>query len=149
MSTSLTKRLALGAAVVLIATLAACKGEAPAPGGPAKGPGGVPQFPPYQMRAEQPVGNRLVGGRDPQAVFEHQCGYCHLPGGMGTNLLTKQRIMAGQPPETGILANRTDLTADYVKAVVRNGKNAMPPQTRVDMTDAELDAVAGWLARKR
>jgi mono/diheme cytochrome c family protein len=68
---------------------------------------------------------------------------------MGTNLLTKQRIAAGQPPETALLTNRTDLTADYVKAVVRNGKMAMPRLSRVEVTDAELDAIAAYLAKAK
>jgi mono/diheme cytochrome c family protein len=80
-------------------------------------------------------------------LFEVHCGYCHLLGGMGTNLLTKQRIMAGDTPDKGLLANRTDLTADYVRSVVRMGKGAMPVQTRVDVTDAELQAVSRYLGK--
>ncbi|HWU04446.1 MAG TPA: cytochrome c [Novosphingobium sp.] len=132
----------------LVAILATCKLAAAADDA-SKAPGGVPQLPPYQLRAEMPAGNRLLAGRSGEAVFSHQCGYCHLAGGMGTNLLTRQQIMAQQPPETALLANRTDLTADYIKAVVRNGKGAMPAQTRVDLTDAELDSVAAYLTRKR
>ncbi len=57
------------------------------------------------------------------------------------------RSRRGQPPEKGLLVNRDDLTADYVKAVVRNGKGAMPRQTKVDITDAELDKVAAFLGK--
>jgi hypothetical protein len=67
---------------------------------------------------------------------------------MGTNLLTKQRMMMGETPDKGLLANRTDLTADYVKSVVRAGKGAMPAQTRVDVTNAELEAVSRYLGRR-
>lgn len=131
--------------VIAALLLAACEQDpAPAPKGP---PGGPPPPPPYQMRAEQPAGDRLAAGRDGQALFEYHCGYCHLTGGMGTNLLTKQRMALGEPPQNGLLANRQDLTADYVRSVVRHGKNAMPAQTRVDLTDAELDAVAAWLGK--
>jgi hypothetical protein len=52
---------------------------------------------------------------------------------MGTNLITKQQIAIGNSPTMGLLVNRDDVTADYVKAVVRMGKNAMPRQTRVDI----------------
>ena len=128
---------------LLALPLAACKQSAPAPAG--GGPGGPP--PPYQTRGPMPGGDRLASGRDGKAVFQHQCGYCHLVGGMGTNLLTKQRLALGEPPEKGLLVNRDDLTADYVKMVVRKGKNAMPPQTRVDLTDPELDAVAAYLGK--
>lgn len=111
--------------------------------------GGPPPIPPYQMRAKAPAGDRLAAGRDGKALYENHCGYCHLAGGMGTNLLTKQQMMAGEPPEKGLLTNRTDLSADYVKQVVRAGKNAMPPQTRVDITDSELESVALYLGRTK
>lgn len=132
------KRVLLGA--TLVAASAAAFAAAPPAGGP-------PPMPPYMMRPAYPEGDRLKPGGDGKVLFEAHCGYCHLPGGMGSNLLTKQRMMLGEPPENGVLSNRTDLTADYVKAVVRMGKNAMPPQTKVDVTDAELEAVAKYLGK--
>lgn len=134
-------------AVLLIAlglsgcNLAGAEKQDAAKGGPPPGP------PPYVMRDALPAGDRLAAGRDGAALFSNRCGSCHLAGGMGTNLLTAQRIAAGQPPESGLLANRTDLTADYVKAVVRGGKVAMPPLSRVEVTDAELDAIAAHLGK--
>ena len=107
-------------------------------------PPGPPQ---YQMRAPAGSQNRLAPRQDGASVFSTHCGYCHLPFGMGTNLLTKQQVLAGQPPAMGLLANRRDLTAGYISAVVRNGKGAMPAQTRVDITDAELVAVGAYLTR--
>ncbi len=104
-----------------------------------------PPPPPYQTRSAAPAGNRHAPGRDGKALFENHCGYCHLTFGMGTNLLVKQRLAVGASPATALLANRDDLTSQYVHAVVRMGKGAMPPQTRVDVTDAELDAVAAYL----
>lgn len=133
------KRALLIAAVALAAATVAI---AQAPAGPPPGPP-----PPYQMRPVAPAGDRLKPGGDGKVLFEVHCGYCHLNGGMGTNLLTKQQMMAGNPPEKGLLANREDLTADYVKTVVRMGKGAMPQQTKVDVTDAELDAVARYLGK--
>lgn len=129
-------------ALALAGASAALAQGVAAPPGPPPGPP-----PPYQMRAAAPEGDRLRPGGDGRVLFEVHCGYCHLTGGMGTNLLTKQQVMAGNPPERGLLANRPDLTADYVRAVVRMGKGAMPAQTRVDVTDAELDAVARWLGK--
>jgi mono/diheme cytochrome c family protein len=117
----------------------AAKGAAPA---------GPPPPPPYQMRPAAPTGNRLASA-DGKTAFEYHCGYCHLTGGMGTNLLTKQRMLAGEPPEKGLLVNRTDLTPDYIKQIVRGGKNAMPAQTRVDITDVELEAVAAYLGKAK
>ena len=129
------KRLLLAAGFV--ASAAAALPPGPPPGPP----------PPYQMRGEAPSGDRLKPGGDGKVLFQVHCGYCHLTGGMGTNLLTKQRMMVGETPDKGLLANRTDLTADYVKSVVRMGKGAMPAQTKVDVTDAELEAVAKYLGK--
>lgn len=132
------RRLAIPALPLL---LAACDTA------PEAGKDGPPAPPPYQMRAEMPAGDRLAAGRDGAALFSNRCGACHLAGGMGTNLLTKQRVMAGEPPETGLLEKRTDLTADYVKSVVRMGKVAMPRLSRTEVTDAELDAIAAYLGK--
>ena len=132
-------RALLGAALVM-AGGSAVLADAPPAGGP-------PPMPPYMLRPEAPAGDRLKPGGDGKTLFEVHCGYCHLLGGMGTNLLTKQRMMMGETPDKGLLANRTDLTADYVKSVVRMGKGAMPAQTRVDVTDAELQAVAKYLGK--
>lgn len=134
------------AALVLVAGLGlAATAVLAAPPGPMGPPPGPP--PPYQMRPVAPAGDRLKPGGDGKTLFEVHCGYCHLTGGMGTNLLTKQQLMAGNTPDKGLLANREDLTADYVKTVVRMGKGAMPQQTKVDLTDAELDAVAKYLGK--
>jgi mono/diheme cytochrome c family protein len=138
------KRLVLIALLALSACKPAEQKQAAAPVGP---PGGPPPPPPYQMRAALPSGDRLAQGRNGEALFSNRCGACHLAGGMGTNLLTKQMMMAKRPPTDGMLSNRTDLTSDYVKSVVRMGKNAMPRQTRVDITDAELDSVAAYLGK--
>ena len=133
------KKLALLAALAL----AACN-QAEAPKEAAKGPpaGGPPPIPPYQMRA-------AAGGSSGQAHFSNKCGACHLAGGMGTNLLTKQMLLAKRPPTDGLLENRKDLTPDYVVAVVRGGKMAMPRLTRVDVTDAELEAISTYLGKAR
>lgn len=128
--------------------LTACQKTAEAPKADAA-KGGPPPIPPYQVRAEAPTGNRLTSGGNGEALFSNKCGACHLAGGMGTNLLTKQRVAAGHPPETGMLINRTDLTADYVTSVVRQGKMAMPRLTKVDVTDAELQAIAAYLGKAK
>lgn len=114
----------------------------------AKGPpaGGPPPLPPYQMRAEVNDADRLKPTSEGAALFSHRCGACHLTFGMGFNLIAARQAAAGQKP-VPLLAERTDLAADYVKAVARNGKGAMPRQTRVDVTDAELDKIAAYLGK--
>ena len=129
---------------VVLAAAALAMGAAAYAAPPAGGP---PPMPPYMLRPVAPQVDRLKPGGDGKVLFEVHCGYCHLAGGMGTNLLTKQQVMAGNAPDKGLLANRTDLTRDYVKAVVRMGKGAMPQQTKVDLTDPELEAVAIYLGK--
>lgn len=147
----MTHRAASGLASLLIlaAALSGCKvvntdNQIANDQGP---PGGPPALPPYPMRAQMAEGDRLHTAMDGAALFSNRCGACHLAGGMGTNLLTKQQMAVGRPPAMGLLTNREDLTADYVKAVTRMGKGAMPRQTRVDVTDAELDRIAAYLGK--
>lgn len=110
-------------------------------------PAGPPPPPPHQMRAEMAAGDRLHTTMSGEDLFSNRCGTCHLDWGMGTNLITNQQVALGRPPSMGLLANRDDLTADYVKSVARMGKGAMPRQTRVDVTDAELDKIAAYLGK--
>jgi len=128
--------VALAAVSTFAMTRAPQAADAPPPGPP-----------PFQMRAVLPAGDRLAPGQDGAALFSNRCGACHLPGGMGTNMLTRQRVLAGEPPQSGLLANRKDLMQSYVKVIVRRGKRAMPSLTRVEVTDAELDAIAGFLGK--
>jgi len=76
---------------------------------------------------------------DGHALFEARCGMCHDAGGMGTGLLAR-RV---QPAE---LARRTDLQAEFVEQAARTGIGNMPQITRGDVSDAELNAIAHWLA---
>jgi cytochrome c5 len=140
--------------LILIATilLTGCGNADDTTKADAKGPtaqtkAGPPPIPPYQMRAELGSGNRLAASGGGEAIFSNRCGSCHLAGGMGTNLLTKQRMAMGETPETGMLSNRKDLTADYVKQIVRQGKMAMPRLSRVEVTDSELEAIADYLGK--
>ena len=134
------RRVCFVAAMTMASALAA-----PPPPPTLTGP--LPGPPPYQMRAPLPAGDRLAGGKDGAALLSNLCGACHLAGGMGTNLLTKQRVILGEPPESGLLENRQDLTQNYVKIIVRRGRMAMPSLTRVEVTDAELDAIAVYLGK--
>jgi mono/diheme cytochrome c family protein len=83
-------------------------------------------------------------------VFEHYCKPCHGDGRgddgapmlPGTHALTLK--YRGQKP--GLLEQRTDLPADLIKAVVRSGVASMPPFRKTEVTDADLEAVAAYLA---
>jgi len=79
-----------------------------------------------------------------QALYERHCGVCHREGQTGTVVLGR-RLGA----DRALLAARTDLTVPYVRQVVRAGLINMPRLTRVELPDADLDALAAWLARPR
>jgi mono/diheme cytochrome c family protein len=75
-------------------------------------------------------------------LFHARCGYCHLAGGTGTIMLGRR---LGK--DHALLESRTDLTTAYVKKITRVGLNSMPPHTRIEVTDGELDLIAAYLTR--
>jgi len=75
-------------------------------------------------------------------LFHARCGYCHLAGGTGTLMLGKR---LGK--DRALLESRTDLTPEYIKKITRVGLNSMPPHTRIEVTDGELDLIAIYLTR--
>jgi mono/diheme cytochrome c family protein len=75
-------------------------------------------------------------------LFHARCGYCHLAGGTGTIMLGRR---LGK--DRALLDQRIDLTADYVKRITRVGINSMPPHTRIEVPDSELDLIAAYVAR--
>jgi mono/diheme cytochrome c family protein len=77
-----------------------------------------------------------------EILFVAHCGICHLQMGPGTIMLGRRL-----GPDHALLDERLDLDAAYIKQVVRVGIGGMPPQTRVDLPDAELDSVAAYLTR--
>ena len=77
-------------------------------------------------------------------AFTHRCGMCHREGQTGTFVLAR-RLGA----ERSLLESRTDLTPDYIRQVVRGGLINMPRISRVELPDADLEAVTAWLTRPR
>ena len=75
-------------------------------------------------------------------LFHARCGYCHLAGGTGTIMLGRR---LGK--DRALLEERTDLTVEYVKKITRVGINGMPPHTRIEVPDSELDLIAAYIAR--
>jgi cytochrome c5 len=77
-------------------------------------------------------------------VYAARCVKCHGESGTGTFMLGRR---VGK--ETAMLERRTDLPPDLIRHVVRNGIVSMPPITRVEVTDTELDAIVRHLTRKQ
>jgi (+)-pinoresinol hydroxylase len=80
-------------------------------------------------------------------VFQKWCAPCHAagPGHPGTTAIAA--LYKGSKP--GPLEDRRDLTPAAVKQFVRNGVSVMPFFRKTEISDAELDALAAYLARKR
>lgn len=81
---------------------------------------------------------------DGKTLFRAKCGMCHLQGGTGTFMLGRR---LGQP--NALLESRTNLDAALVKTVARNGIVSMPRFNRAELSDAELEAIAQYLARAK
>jgi mono/diheme cytochrome c family protein len=77
---------------------------------------------------------------DGKASFEYHCGKCHDAAGTGTQMLARR---IGK--EQALLENRKGLTIELVRNAVRHGVLSMPRITRVEVPDAELDAIARYL----
>ena len=76
-------------------------------------------------------------------IYDKWCSDCHTrPSGPGTMAL--QRKYQGAVP--AMLDQRTDLTPDYVRAVIRSGISFMPSFRKTEISDAELAQLADYLA---
>ena len=92
-----------------------------------------------QEKAPDASASKIAEGK---ALFNARCGYCHLAGGTGTLMLGRR---LGK--DKALLAARTDLSVEYVKKITRVGINSMPPHTRIEVADSELDLIAAYLTR--
>lgn len=101
---------------------------------------------PMVLTAQVALAAPMTGATElaPDVLFARRCGVCHAPGGTGAFMLGR-RLGA----ERAVLADRRDLTAPFVAAVVRQGLGDMPRLTRVELTDEELAVLAAWLARPK
>jgi mono/diheme cytochrome c family protein len=90
------------------------------------------------VAAQQPI--------EGKAVFDKWCAPCHGdgPGKPGTNAL--QALYKGAKP--ALLEKRTDLPPELTKQFVRTGVSVMPFFRKTEISDAELDALAAYLAQK-
>lgn len=84
-------------------------------------------------------------GATGQAVYEKWCRPCHAQGGGHPG--TARLILSRGEAFSNIL-QRPDLNADYIKTVVRDGYQMMPPFRVTEITDAELEAVASYILRQ-
>jgi mono/diheme cytochrome c family protein len=85
-------------------------------------------------------------------VYDYWCLPCHGPGlglpGFGALPGTQQLGIKYRGTEISpLLEDRTDLVPEFVKVIVRQGVSFMPQFRKTEISDAELDALAAYLAR--
>ena len=84
------------------------------------------------------------------AKFQYMCAPCHGAGigDDGRMLLpgTNALLVKYQGALPALLEERADLTADVLKAYLRQGSWSMPPFRPTEITDAEIAEIAAYLA---
>jgi mono/diheme cytochrome c family protein len=80
---------------------------------------------------------------DGKALFTQRCGMCHQTIGMAVGILSRRP----NDPSKGLLEQRADLSSAVIRTVVRTGINNMPRISRAEVSNAELAAIADYLAR--
>jgi mono/diheme cytochrome c family protein len=81
-----------------------------------------------------------------EAVYNRWCTHCHSPGRGNPGTESLQVKYSGKIP--AVLVERSDLSPQAVAQFVRSGVLSMPPFRKTEVTDAELAAVAAFVARK-
>lgn len=78
-----------------------------------------------------------------KALFTARCGMCHQTIGMAVAILSRRPGDASK----GLLEERTDLSAAFVRTVVRSGIINMPRIARGEVSDPDLARIANYLSR--
>jgi mono/diheme cytochrome c family protein len=79
-------------------------------------------------------------------VFQYWCAACHSPGARHPGTQALEALYKGAKPAA--LEERTDLLPELTRAFVRTGVSVMPPFRKTEISDADLDALAAYLAPK-
>ena len=82
-----------------------------------------------------------------EQIYRRYCWECHGDGPDRPGTLALAAKYKGAEPAR--LDQRTDLSADYVTYIVRHGITVMPSIRKTEIGDAELKAIADYLARKK
>jgi mono/diheme cytochrome c family protein len=79
------------------------------------------------------------------AAYQKWCSPCHAPGPGHPGTQSLEIKYKDSLP--AVLEQRTDLTAELVKTMVRQGVLMMAPFRKTEVSDAELDLIAAYLAK--
>jgi mono/diheme cytochrome c family protein len=89
--------------------------------------------------------DELQGATRGQEVFRYWCQACHGQGADKPGTVALQVKYKGQLPAA--LEERRDLTQPLIKQVVRRGVSIMPFFRKTEISDADLQALAAYLAQ--
>ena len=81
-----------------------------------------------------------------KAVFDQWCAACHAPGPRHPGTQALDALYKGSKP--GALEQRTDLVPKLTETFVRKGVSVMAPYRKTEISDADLAALAAYLAPK-
>ena len=81
-----------------------------------------------------------------KAVFDRWCEACHAEGPRRPGTQALEALYKGAKPAP--LEQRTDLVPELTRSFVRTGVSVMPPFRKTEISDADLDALAAYLAPK-
>ena len=79
-------------------------------------------------------------------VFQNWCAPCHAPGPRHPGTQALEALYKGAKPAP--LEQRTDLVPELTRSFVRTGVSVMPPFRKTEISDADLEALAAYLAPK-
>ena len=79
-----------------------------------------------------------------KAVFAEWCAPCHAPGPRRPGTQALDVLYKGKKP--GVLEERTDLVPKLTETFVRRGVSVMPAFRKTEISDADLAALAAYLA---
>jgi mono/diheme cytochrome c family protein len=77
-------------------------------------------------------------------IFEYWCAPCHAPGPRHPGTQALEALYRGAKPAA--LEQRTDLVPSLTETFVRTGVSVMPPFRKTEISDADLAALAAYLA---
>lgn len=97
----------------------------------------------YAGALARPLHSSPAGTRG-REVFELRCAMCHADSALAPGTMALGQRVTGI--DRVLERRRGGLSADYVRQVVRTGLDRMPPISRVELGDTDVDAVADYLA---
>ena len=85
-----------------------------------------------------------------KAAFDRNCAACHSHGYGNDGKKYKPAVLALQIKYKGALSpyieERTELNADVLGVFIRNGVKSMPPFRKTEVSDADIKAIAAYIA---